>query len=334
MTWNREPLRSRWLAVLAAWMLAPAGAVAQDYDEEDDGEAPSDEFRAVDRVADEEPAPQPVLDPTPPWERRATGGVKSFTPLLETRKRQLVSSYYLYRGPAPTDAEMDAAIGAIDRLILQDYSLEDIWSTIFNILIAEPDLAHKPFEDVVPPNIQKASLWRETAAPVRVVVEERYPEYAFEYRQVQRRKRGLTWGGAGAFVPAYTLSVAFGSAQVGSFYDQARSQDADFSTAAAFLPVIPILGPILGQSWMDAQAAKLDNASYDAGAHLVGAVWGTLIQTLGATAMIIGISTKLPAPFAVEGESDSASVALRAEPRKVRVGVCAGPSSAGLTMRW
>ena len=175
---------------------------------------------------------------------------------------------------------------------------------------------------------------RETAAPVRVVVEERYPEYAFEYRQVQRRKRGLTWGGAGAFMPAYTLSIAFGSAQVGSFYDQARSQDADFSTAAAFLPVIPILGPILTQSWMDSQAANLNNPSYDAGAHLVGAVWGTLIQTLGATAMIIGISTKLPAPFTVEGDSADATVAMRADRKKVQVGVSAGPGSAGLTMRW
>jgi hypothetical protein len=311
------------IVALAAFVALPFTSRAED----------DEEFEA-DPDLETDPGLDRVLDPTPPWERRATGGVKSFTPLLETRKRQLVSSYYLYRGPAPTEAEMDAAIGSIDRLILQDYSLEDIWSTIFNILISEPDLAHKPFENVVPPNIQKASLWRETAAPVRVVIEERYPEYAFEYRQVQKRKRALSWGGAGAFMPAYTLSIAFGSAQVGSFYDQARDQDADFSTAAAFLPVIPILGPILTQSWMDTQASNLNNPSYDAGAHLVGAVWGTLIQTLGATAMIIGISTKLPAPFAVEGDSTGAQVASRTQPSRVQVGISAGPGSAGLTMRW
>ncbi len=227
----------------------------------------------------------------------APGGMPAFTGMLETRKRQLVSSYYLYRGPAPTHAEMAAAIGAIDRLILQDYSLEDIWSTLFHILISEPELAHKPFEDVVPPNIQYARVWRDSATPVKVVIEERYPEFSFLYKRAQSRKRALTWGGAVAFVPAYTLSIAFGTSTIGSLYDQARAQDADFATGSVFLPVIPLVGPILTQSWMDRQAAALDDPTYNAGSHLVGAVWGTLIQAVGLTAIIVGLSQRLPEPF-------------------------------------
>ena len=258
-------------------------------------------------------------------------GMPAFTGMLATRKRQLVSSYYLYRGPAPSDAEMAAAIGAIDRLILQDYSLEDIWSTIFHILISEPQLAHKPFEEVVPPNIQYARVWRDTATPVKVVIEEHYPEYSFLYKQAQVRKRGLTWGGAVAFVPAYTLSIAFGTSTIGSLYDQARDEGADFATASVFLPVIPLVGPILTQTWMDRQAAELDNPSYNAGSHLVGAVWGTLIQAVGMTAMIIGMAQKLPEPFEAKLTSLDGSSRLRGRP-PVSIAARVNPTGVGMEL--
>jgi len=261
----------------------------------------------------------------------ATRGMPAFTGMLATRKRQLVSSYYLYRGPAPSNAEMAAAIGAIDRLILQDYSLEDVWSTLFHILISEPDLAHKPFEEVVPPNIQYARVWRERAAPVKVVVEERYPEFSFLYKRAQSRKRALTWCGAVAFVPAYTLSIAFGTSTIGSLYDQAREQGRDFGTGSVFLPVIPLVGPILTQSWMDRQAAELDDPRYSAGSHLVGAVWGTLIQAVGLTAMIIGVSQRLPEPFEAQ-VSVGGGGSLRRPPATLSARV--SPSSVGMEIRF
>lgn len=284
----------------------------------------------VGQPADEGGGPtEPTVVQPPP--ATGHGGMPAFTGMLETRKRQLVSSYYLYRGPAPTQAEMAAAIGAIDRLILQDYSLEDIWSTLFHILISEPELAHKPFEDVVPPNIQYARVWRESATPVKVVIEERYPEFSFLYKRAQNRKRALTWGGAVAFVPAYTLSIAFGTSTIGSLYDQARAQGREFGTGSVFLPVIPLVGPILTQSWMDRQAAELHEPRYSAGSHLVGAVWGTLIQAVGLTAMIIGISQRLPEPFeasvALTGDGSS-----RLPPASLTARV--SPGGMGMELRW
>ena len=251
------------------------------------------------------------------------GMEQAFTQVLETRKRQLVTSYYLYRGPVPSDLEMARAIGAIDRLILQDYSLEDIWSTIFHILISEPHLAHKPFEAVIPPNIRRASVWREASTPVKVVVEEQYPEYTFVYAQAQRRKRVLTWGGAGLFVPSYAVSVAFGTAATGSVYNQARAKDIDFNPGNAFLPLIPIVGPMV----LDAKSRELDYPSFDAGTHLVGAVWATLLQSLGATALIIGVTQRLPEPF--ETPATARTGRLRPKPRfAARI----SPGGAGFTL--
>lgn len=252
--------------------------------------------------------PRPLPAEEQVWEPKETmspaGGPQAFTEVLQTRKRQLVTSYYLYRGPVPTDEEMARAIGAIDRLILQDYSLEDVWSTLFHILISEPQLAMKPFEEVVPPNIRRASVWREGTTPVKVVVEERYPEYSFVYKRALQQKLALTWGGAAVFVPSYVLSVAFGSAATGTIYNQARGEDLEFSAGNAFLPLIPLVGPIATQTVLDARTAGSDSLTYDAGSHLVGAVWSTLLQSLGLTAMVIGVSQRLPAPFE-DGSSSS-----------------------------
>ena len=294
--------------------------------ETEDEETSEDEAYNPSTTAAEEPAVQEQPAPASAGRR---GGVKAFTGMLETRKRQLVTSYYLYRGPAPSDTEMDAAIGAIDRLILQDYSLEDIWSTIFHILISEPGLAHNPFEEVIPPNIHKAHYWREDATPVKVVVEEHYPEFDFLYKRAQMRRRTWTYCGAGAFIPSYTLSIAFGAAEVGSLYDQARDAGLDVSAAAAFLPVIPLVGPILTQSWMDRQASALDDANYDAGTQLVGAVWGTLLQTVGLTAMIIGASTRLPEPFGDRTTQANAGKHRRGH----KVGFTAAMTPTGFGMR-
>jgi len=282
-------------------------------------------------AAAEEPAAQQATEPAQPA-TASRGGVKAFTGMLETRKRQLVTSYYLYRGPAPSDVEMDAAIGAIDRLILQDYSLEDIWSTIFHILISEPGLAHRPFEEVIPPNIHKAHYWREDATPVKVVVEEHYPEFDFLYKRAQLRRRTWTYCGAGAFIPSYTLSIAFGAAEVGNLYDQARDEGLDASAAAAFLPVIPLIGPILTQSWMDRQALQLADANYDAGTQLVGAVWGTLLQTVGLTAMIIGASTRLPEPFG--DQKAQADAGRHRRGRKVGFSAAVTPTGMGMQLEF
>lgn len=271
--------------------------------------------------ADQLPArivePVDVVEPPPAFGERLTpgpgGGVQAFTGLLETRKRQLVTSYYLYRGPAPSDVEMASSLGAIDRLILQDYSLEDIWSTIFHIMISEPALAHRPFEEVIPPNIQRAHVWRQSSTPVKVVIEENYPEFDLIYKHALRRKRTFGYVGAAAFVPSYTLSIAFGSAQVGDLYDRSRAQDTDFNAAAAFLPVIPLIGPVLTQAYMDREARRMGVNDYDAGAHLVGAVWGTLMQALGMTAIVISITQPLPEPF---GHPDPSTTAER--PRRPR----------------
>jgi len=286
------------LAVLAL-LLGVCPAAAEEGDEE--GEA-----KRVIRASELAPTPvETSVDPTPAAVDEGAssavqgeqGGVQAFTGMLSTRKRQLVTSYYLYRGPAPTATEMDAAIGAIDRLILQDYSLEDIWSTIFHIMISEPELAHRRFEEVIPPNIQRAHVWRQSTTPVKVVIEESYPEFDLLYKQAQRRKRAFGYVGAAAFVPAYTLSIAFGSAEVGSLYDRARHRDMDVNAAAAFLPIVPLVGPILTQAWMDREASRLNITDYDAGAHLVGAVWGTLLQALGMTAIVISLTQPLPDPF-------------------------------------
>jgi hypothetical protein len=271
-----------------------------------------------------EPAEEPVVVAEPALE---TSGVTAFTGLLETRKRQLVTSYYLYRGPAPDRTEMDSAIGAIDRLILQDYSLEDIWSTIFHIMISEPDLAHRPFEEVIPPNIQRASIWRQGTTPVKVVIEERYPEFDLVYKQALRRKRTFGYLGAAAFVPSYTLSIAFGSAEVGSMYNRARSQGVEFNAGAAFLPMVPLIGPVLTQAWMDREAGELGDLDYDAGSHLVGAVWGTLIQALGVTAIIISVSQPLPQPF---GDDDDGRTASRKRREPPRFQASFGPTSVGV----
>ncbi len=281
-----------------------------------------------------EEAPDPVVEPPPPpaVEQPApaepeSSGVTAFTGLLETRKRQLVTSYYLYRGPAPSRAEMSAAIGAIDRLILQDYSLEDIWSTIFHIMISEPELAHRPFEHVIPPNIQRAAIWRQGTTPVKVVIEERYPEFDLIYKQALRRKRTFGYLGAAAFVPSYTLSIAFGSAEVGSMYNRARHQGVKFSAGAAFLPMVPLIGPVLTQAWMDNEASRLGDLDYDAGSHLVGAVWGTLIQAMGITAIIISVSQPLPQPF---GDSDATRTAEGKQRNVPRFQASFGVNSVGL----
>jgi len=272
--------------------------------------------------------PEPTEEPPPPIvSEPQNSGVTAFTGLLETRKRQLVTSYYLYRGPAPDRTEMDAAIGAIDRLILQDYSLEDIWSTIFHIMISEPDLAHRPFEEVIPPNIQRAGIWRQGVTPVKVVIEERYPEFDLIYKQALRRKRTFGYVGAAAFVPSYTLSIAFGSAEVGSMYNRARNQGVEFNAGAAFLPMVPLIGPVLTQAWMDREAGELGDLDYDAGSHLVGAVWGTLIQALGVTAIIISVSQPLPKPF---GEDDDGRTARRSRRDPPRFQASFGPTSVGV----
>jgi len=260
-------------------------------------------------------------------EDEAAGYEQAFTHVLQTRKRQLVTSYYLYRGPVPSDLEMARAIGAIDRLILQDYSLEDIWSTIFHILISEPQLAMKAFEDVIPPNIRRAAVWREASTPVKVVIEELYPEYSFVYTRALQRKRILTWGGAGLLVPTYAISVAFGTSATGNIYNKARANDVDFSPGNAFLPLIPIVGPIVTQVVLDSKSRELSTPSFDAGSHLIGAVWATLLQSLGATAVLIGLSQRLPAPF--EPATTSTGPSLRPKPR---VAVRVGPGGAGLTV--
>ena len=301
---------SLWSLAGFALLLAPVEAGAEE-DSETVVEAPV----AV------EVAPEPV-EAAP-----GTSGVTAFTGLLETRKRQLVTSYYLYRGPAPTTAEMGSAIGAIDRLILQDYSLEDIWSTIFHIMISEPDLAHRPFEEVIPPNIQRAAIWRQGTTPVKVVIEERYPEFDMIYKQALRRKRTFGYVGAAAFVPAYTLSIAFGSAEVGSMYNRARHQGVEFNAGAAFLPMVPLIGPVLTQAWMDNEASRLGDLDYDAGTHLVGAVWGTLIQALGITAIIISVSQPLPQPF---GDSEATRTAQRKRHNPPRFQASFGVNSVGL----
>jgi len=164
-------------------------------------------------------------------------------------------------------------------------------------MISEPELAHRPFEDVIPPNIQRAHVWRQSTTPVKVVIEESYPEFDLLYKQAQRRKRTFGYVGAAAFVPAYTLSIAFGSAEVGSLYDQARHRNMNVNAAAAFLPIVPLVGPILTQAWMDREASRMNLTDYDAGAHLVGAVWGTLMQALGMTAIVISLAQPLPDPF-------------------------------------
>ena len=314
-------------------ILIPHQTLAQINDEENRTEpleAPSSHQASLSQTEDQSTtsdADSLGISTPAPSASAATSGIRAFTDLLDTRKRQLISSYYLYRGPSPSEVEMAAALGAIDRLILQDYSLEDIWSTIFNILISEPELAKKPFELVVPPNIQKASTWRETATPVKVVIEERYPEFTYLYKRAERRQRMLLWGGAVAFIPAYTITIAAGTAGVGNLYNDALAWNetldtyvregalsitqrddlsVDFDTGGAFLPLIPLLGPILTQSFMDTRYTELRDQSrdfvnytihYDPGTNLAGSVFATMLQTLGATALIIGATQKLPEPF-------------------------------------
>lgn len=266
--------------------------------------------------------------PAPPVVEGVEGGYEqTFTHVLQTRKRQLVTSYYLYRSPVPSDEEMARAIGAIDRLILQDYSLEDIWSTIFHILISEPQLAHHPFEEVIPPNIRRAAVWREASTPVRIVIEEQYPEYSFVYARALRRKRVLSWGGAALLVPTYALSVAFGTSASGDLYNKARANGVDFSSGNAFLPLIPIIGPIVTQVVLDSKALELTTPSFDSGAHLVGAVWATLLQSLGATALIIGVTQRLPEPF--DRPPAAAHRPLRPRPR---LAAKIGPGGVGLSL--
>ena len=305
------------VAALAALLLATLPATASEGDE--DGEA-----KPVIQASELPVTPPVMVEPAARTAQDEQGGVQAFTGMLETRKRQLVTSYYLYRGPAPTDLEMDAAIGAIDRLILQDYSLEDVWSTIFHIMISEPELAHRQFEEVIPPNIQRAHVWRQASTPVKVVIEESYPEFDLLYKQAQRRKRTFGYVGAAAFVPAYTLSIAFGSAEVGSLYDQAHHRDMSVNAAAAFLPIVPLVGPILTQAWIAREADRLNINDYDAGAHLVGAVWGTLMQALGMTAIVISLAQPLPDPFGDDTRGKKkrrASVHARITPTTVGLGI-------------